>query len=195
MLSGFKSFEAPDPAKWTARGYAIVNVDSRGVVGSEGKARLVQSYCKVRRIWLTQKSRRWWGSEEGRDGFGTFEYIAQLPWCSGKCALVGNSWLTIAQWFIAAEQPSHIACIASLEGTNDLYCDTICRGGILYKPFWKFLTDHGMYDMFLPSLFLSSCILIGLSRAQQAGRCSWDGRQISPHERILGGQTSQHRKN
>lgn len=77
MLSGFKSFEAPDPAKWTARGYAIVNVDSRGVVDSEGKVRLVQSYCKVRRIWLTQKSRRWWGSEEGRDGYGTIEYIGR----------------------------------------------------------------------------------------------------------------------
>jgi predicted acyl esterase len=40
-LSGFESFEAPDPAVWTARGYAIVNVDARGVMGSDGDVRYV----------------------------------------------------------------------------------------------------------------------------------------------------------
>lgn len=38
-LSGFEKFEAPDPAEWTARGYAIVNVDARGVYDSEGDIR------------------------------------------------------------------------------------------------------------------------------------------------------------
>lgn len=35
-LSGYEKFEAPDPAAWTARGYAIVNIDSRGSWDSEG---------------------------------------------------------------------------------------------------------------------------------------------------------------
>ena len=35
-LSGFEKFEAPDPAEWTARGYAVVNIDSRGSWDSEG---------------------------------------------------------------------------------------------------------------------------------------------------------------
>lgn len=35
-LSGFEKFEAPDPAEWTARGYAIINPDSRGAFDSEG---------------------------------------------------------------------------------------------------------------------------------------------------------------
>lgn len=35
-LSGFEKFEAPDPAEWTARGYAIVNPDPRGTYDSEG---------------------------------------------------------------------------------------------------------------------------------------------------------------
>jgi predicted acyl esterase len=36
VTSGYEKFEAPDPAEWTARGYAVVNVDSRGAWDSEG---------------------------------------------------------------------------------------------------------------------------------------------------------------
>lgn len=35
-LSGYEKFEGPDPAEWTARGYAVVNVDSRGSWDSQG---------------------------------------------------------------------------------------------------------------------------------------------------------------
>ena len=35
-LSGLEKFEAPDPAEWCARGYAVVNVDARGCYDSEG---------------------------------------------------------------------------------------------------------------------------------------------------------------
>lgn len=35
-ISGYEKFEAPDPAEWTARGYAIVNPDIRGAYDSEG---------------------------------------------------------------------------------------------------------------------------------------------------------------
>lgn len=35
-LSGFEKFEGPDPAEWTARGYAVVNIDSRGSWDSQG---------------------------------------------------------------------------------------------------------------------------------------------------------------
>jgi predicted acyl esterase len=40
-LSGYESWEAPDPAEWVARGYAIVNIDNRGAYGSEGDIRFV----------------------------------------------------------------------------------------------------------------------------------------------------------
>ena len=33
-LSGFESFEAPDPAEWVPHGYAVVNVNARGIMGS-----------------------------------------------------------------------------------------------------------------------------------------------------------------
>ncbi|KAL1632208.1 hypothetical protein SLS56_003942 [Neofusicoccum ribis] len=34
--SGYEKFEAPDPAEWCGRGYAIMNMDSRGSADSEG---------------------------------------------------------------------------------------------------------------------------------------------------------------
>ncbi|KAE8422997.1 alpha/beta-hydrolase [Aspergillus pseudocaelatus] len=121
-LSGFEKFEAPDPAEWTARGYAIVNVDPRGVYDSDGDI-------------------RWFGSADGRDGYDVVERIAEMPWCNGSVALVGNSWLAMAQWFIAAECPPHLKCIAPLEGASDVYRELLCRGGVPQTAFWKFLAD------------------------------------------------------
>lgn len=47
MVSGYESFEAPDPAEWIQRGYAIVNVDARGAFDSEGDLRCVPSFSSV----------------------------------------------------------------------------------------------------------------------------------------------------
>ncbi|KIW74044.1 hypothetical protein PV04_02112 [Phialophora macrospora] len=125
-LSGFESFEAPDPAEWTARGYPIVNINSRGAFDSQGDI-------------------RWFGSGEGRDGHDAIEHLATLPWCSGKIATIGNSWLAMAQWHIAAESPPHLTCIAPSEGCSDFYRETLCRGGVPYKPFWGFLAQYGLF--------------------------------------------------
>lgn len=37
-VSGYHKFEGLDPAEWSERGYAIVNIDSRGIGDSEGDA-------------------------------------------------------------------------------------------------------------------------------------------------------------
>ncbi|KAM6485617.1 Alpha/Beta hydrolase protein [Trichoderma sp. SZMC 28011] len=125
-LSGFESFEGPDPAEWTARGYAIVNVNSRGSYDSQGDV-------------------RWFGSGEGHDGYDTIEHLARLPWCSGKIAMVGNSWLAMAQWHIAAQNPPHLTCFAPLEGCSDFYRESLCRGGVPYLPFWGFLGGQTLF--------------------------------------------------
>lgn len=88
-----------------------MNADARGVGDSEGDIRN-------------------WGTGEGRDGHDAIEEIAKLPWCTGKVALAGNSWLALIQWFIAAERPPHLACIAPFEGCSDQLRETLCRGGI-----------------------------------------------------------------
>jgi putative CocE/NonD family hydrolase len=122
-LSGYQNWEAPDPAEWIDRGYAIVNVDPRGVFDSEG-------------------SIRWFGTAEGRDGYDTVEEIAKMDWCDGSVAMVGNSWLAIAQWFIAAERAPSLKAIAPFEGASDIYRELLCRGGVSYLPFWGFLGGH-----------------------------------------------------
>ena len=72
----------------------------------------------------------WWGTQEGRDGRDAIEEIAQLSWCSGRVGMAGNSWLAMSQWFTAAQQPPHLACIAPLEGGTDPVRDSFFRGGI-----------------------------------------------------------------
>lgn len=109
--SGLEKWEGPDPAYWCARGYAIVNPDARGAWSSEGD------------IYF-------WGRQEGEDGYDLIEWVAMQPWSSGKVALTGNSWLAIAQWFIAAERPPHLAAIAPWEGMTDAYHNGPFRGGI-----------------------------------------------------------------
>ncbi|EXK80124.1 hypothetical protein FOQG_15343 [Fusarium oxysporum f. sp. raphani 54005] len=115
-LSGFQSFEAPDPAEWVPHGYAIANVNARGLTWSG-----------------------WHGVGEGQDGYDTIEFLGTREWCDGKVAMMGNSWLATAQWFIAAERPPHLTCMLPLEGLSDVYRETLCRGGVPYKPFWGFL--------------------------------------------------------
>lgn len=90
--------------------------------------------------------RRWWGSAEGRDGYDAIEYLASQLWCNGNVGLVGNSWLAISQYFIAAEQPPHLKCIAPMEGASDNFRENLSRGGIAQPGFAKAVA-HGMYGM------------------------------------------------
>lgn len=78
-VSGYQKFEAPDPAEWCCnRGYAIANVDCRGAGMSEGDT-------------------FWWGLQEAEDIYDTVDWLAKQPWSNGSVAMIGNSWLAIAQ--------------------------------------------------------------------------------------------------
>jgi predicted acyl esterase len=114
-LSGLQKWEAPDPAWWCERGYAIVNVDTRGAFSSQGRAAI-------------------WGTQEGQDGHDVIEWIAAQPWSNGRVGLAGNSWLAIAQWFIAAERPPHLVAIAPWEGFHDAYRHNF-QGGVVDPSF------------------------------------------------------------
>ena len=133
--SGLEKWEAPDPAEWVTRGYAVVNIDARGSFKSGGD--LVA-----------------YGTQEGRDGYDCIEWIAQQPWCNKRVSMAGNSWLGTTQWFIAAEQPPHLACMAPWEGLGDYYRESICRGGIPDHAFWSLLMAWTCGECFV-CLFLS----------------------------------------
>jgi uncharacterized protein len=120
-LSGLQMWEAPDPEYWCAQGYAVVNVDARGAYMSEGRQAV-------------------WGTQEGRDGYDLVEWIARQSWCNGRVGFAGNSWLAIAQWFIAAERPPHLAAIAPWEG----FCDAFRHnylGGVVNTAFGESVFD------------------------------------------------------
>ncbi|KAH8662228.1 X-Pro dipeptidyl-peptidase C-terminal non-catalytic domain-containing protein [Xylariales sp. PMI_506] len=110
-LSGLEKFEGPDPADWVPRGYAIVNIDNRGVGDSDGTMVIM-------------------GTQEAEDGYDTVEALAKLPWCSGAVGMAGNSHLAIAQWFVAALRPPSLKAIAPWEACGDLYREQFARGGI-----------------------------------------------------------------
>ena len=110
-LSNLQKFEGPDPDDWCSFGYAIVNVDPRGVYSSGG-------------------DHAFWSVEEGRDYHDVIEWAAAQPWSNGKVGLAGNSWFALSQWFAAAERPPHLAAIAPWEGMSDYYRNMAVRGGI-----------------------------------------------------------------
>ncbi|KAJ5381027.1 uncharacterized protein N7496_003455 [Penicillium cataractarum] len=111
-LSGYETFEGPNPAEWCSRGYAVVDVDARGSGNSEGNL-------------------MWWGEQEAVDVYDTIDWVVQQPWCNGSVVMMGNSWLAIAQINFASRlSHPNLKAIAPWEGLTNVYSDQICRGGI-----------------------------------------------------------------
>jgi uncharacterized protein len=119
QLSNLQKFEAPDPAYWVARGYAVINPDVRGSGMSEGK-------------------HAFWGSQVGNDGYDVVEWLAACEWSNGKVGFAGNSYLAISQWHIGAARPPHLAALAPWEALVDLYRHSVAPGGIPDAEFSKF---------------------------------------------------------
>ena len=126
IVSGLEKFEGPDPAYWCARGYAIANPDVRGVVDSGGDSVL-------------------WDRQEGRDCHDLVEWLAGQPWCTGRVGMSGTSYLAVAQWFTAAEQPPHLAAINPWEGVSDVYRDLVMRGGMPDTGFARQLQEGSFF--------------------------------------------------
>ena len=136
IVSGLEKFEGPDPAYWCAQGYAICNPDIRGVVDSEGDS-------------------VFWDRQEGRDCHDLIEWLAEQPWCSGKVGMSGTSYLAVAQWFTAAEQPPHLAAINPWEGVSDVYRDLVMRGGMPDTGFARQLQDGSFFGKSMKEDILS----------------------------------------
>lgn len=126
VVSGLEKFEAPDPAYWCAHGYAVANPDVRGVVDSDGDSVL-------------------WDRQEGRDCHDLVEFLAEQDWCDGKVAMSGTSYLAVAQWFTAAEQPPHLVAINPWEGVSDVYRDLVKRGGMPDTGFARQLQEGSFF--------------------------------------------------
>ena len=118
--SEMTKFEGPDPSYWCHYGYAVINPDARGAGNSEGDESVS-------------------GSGEGRDGSDLIEWVAAQECSNGKVGLAGDSWLAVSQWFTAAQQPPHLACIAPWEGFVDVYQSFARPGGIMQTGLMGFI--------------------------------------------------------
>lgn len=120
QLSPYTMFEAPDPLYWVPRGYAIVTVDIRGTWYSEGQATYLSPM-------------------EAEDFYDLIEWAGTQPWSNGRVGLSGVSYLTIAQWRVAALNPPHLAAINPWEGYSDPYRDAVRHGGIPETSAWPYI--------------------------------------------------------
>jgi len=105
-------FEGPDPTHWCPLGYAIVNVDPRGLWHSEGNAMFIDA------------------SQEAVDCYDVIEWAGGLDWSNGKVGMTGVSYLTQIQWQVAALRPPHLAALNCWEGVSDMYREFFFHGGI-----------------------------------------------------------------
>ncbi len=132
--SAWTTWESPDPAHWTARGYVVVNADLRGWGRSEGEPDVLSE-------------------QEGLDVHDLVEWAARQPWSTGRVGMSGVSYLAISQWMGAATRPPHLAAICPWEGFTDFYRDFARPGGILETGFltvWGTVTrrrSHGRVDV------------------------------------------------
>ena len=125
-FSEWTGWEAPDPATWVPRGYAVVNADLRGAGTSGGTGEL-------------------FSAQESRDYHDLIEWAGTRPWSSGKVGLLGVSYLAISQYGAAATRPPHLAAICPWEGLSDLYRDLAYPGGVREDGFtilWSALTER-----------------------------------------------------
>ncbi|WP_229382216.1 CocE/NonD family hydrolase [Microbacterium schleiferi] len=123
-ISAWTGWEAPDPAFWVPRGYAVVNADARGGGTSAGEAHLFEA-------------------QEADDYEDLIAWAGTQPWSTGKVGLDGVSYLAISQYGVAARSPEHLAAICPWEGFSDLYRDFAWPGGIRENGFavlWTTLT-------------------------------------------------------
>lgn len=100
------------PIAWYLdHGYAFVHMDVRGTGRSEGEYRFLDV-------------------KEQQDFYDVIEWIAQQPWSDGKVGGIGQSYYAMTQWFMAAQNPPHLACIAPYDGLIDAYRGFSYTGGI-----------------------------------------------------------------
>jgi uncharacterized protein len=91
------------------RGYAVVIQDVRGRYGSEGAFDPLDG--------------------EGPDGSDTIDWIARQPWSNGRVAMVGGSYLGIAQWQVALLNNHCLKAIAPVVSGWDDYTDRFYSTG------------------------------------------------------------------
>ncbi|WP_166791225.1 CocE/NonD family hydrolase [Cryobacterium sp. Hh7] len=122
-MSDLTTFEGPDSVFWVPRGYAVVIADIPGT-------------------WFARGPASYMSPEEAQDFYDLIEWAGVQSWSNGKVGLSGVSYLTVAQWQVAALRPPHLAAINPWEGWSDPYREVARHGGIPETSFWPYIWDR-----------------------------------------------------
>ncbi len=117
-FSALTTWEAPDPAFWTATGFVVVAVDLRGAGSSDGVIDPMSA-------------------QEREDVADAVEWTAAQPWSDGNVVMLGVSYLAITQWGAASLAPPALRAICPWEGLSDPYRDLAYPGGVREVGFAK----------------------------------------------------------
>ncbi len=120
------TIEAGDVYEYVKRGYIVAVPDPRGIGKSEG-------------AWDGL-----YGRQEQEDCYDVIEWLASLPYCTGKIGMIGISYFSILQPMVAALKPPHLTAIMMVEVVDNLY-EHNYPGGV-------FVNRSFMYTDFCPDV-------------------------------------------
>jgi putative CocE/NonD family hydrolase len=107
-----KSGQAARARNFAARGYVVVNVDSRGRFESGGQ-------------WDP------FSPEHKTDGYDLVQWIAEQPWCNGNVGTYGLSYMGWTQWWTASQSPPALKAIVPEVAPPDHFVNCPYQNGIL----------------------------------------------------------------
>ncbi|MEX1231775.1 MAG: CocE/NonD family hydrolase [Planctomycetaceae bacterium] len=107
-----KETQMPRARKFAARGYAVVNVDSRGRFESGGE-------------WDP------FSPKHKTDGYDLVEWIARQEWCTGDVGTYGMSYQGWTQWWTASQAPPSLKAIVPEVAPPDAFYNAPYQNGIL----------------------------------------------------------------
>ncbi|MEQ9408254.1 MAG: CocE/NonD family hydrolase [Fuerstiella sp.] len=107
-----KNGQAARAKRFAARGYVVVNVDSRGRFESGGDWDPFSPLHKS-------------------DGYDLVEWVAAQPWCSGRVGTYGLSYMGWTQWWTATQAPPSLKAIVPEVAPPDHFLNCPYQNGIL----------------------------------------------------------------
>ena len=99
------------PSWYASRGYVVVVQDVRGRFASEGE------FYPFR--------------YEAADGAVTVEWVSELPYCDGRVAMYGSSYMGVAQLLTASCNPRGLVTVCPSFTASSVYSDWVYPGGAL----------------------------------------------------------------
>ena len=106
-----KNGQATRARNFAARGYVVVNADSRGRFESGGK-------------WDP------FSPEHKTDGYDLVQWIADQPWCNGNVGMYGLSYMGWTQWWTASQTPPALKAIVPEVAPPDHFYNCPYQNGI-----------------------------------------------------------------